>query len=171
MQFSNPLKGPKIDRCNAHLIANNIAFKLFAEGKTLDDFLMNFEHYMENEINLVCKDCSIENEESREIGRLITYIYSEKRDILEIFSDFERESRHLLQQKKEQGILHSKYPTNLTDRRIYLTKMLPSMMIKQINEGTLYDVAPSEDSHGDLDENTPMLNIAQDTLDKFLPSF
>ena len=91
--------------------------------------------------------------------------------ILEIFSDFERESRPFLQQKKEQGILHSKYPINLTDRRVYLTKMLPSMMIKQINEGTLYDVAPSEDSHGDLDENTPMLNIAQDTLDKFLPSF
>ena len=162
-------KGPKISKFNAHFIANNIACRLIRDDLTIEHFLRNVEQYLENEIINVCKDCSIEAHESREIAQLIGFIMTEH---YETFKETNKVAQDLdlhIKKEKDKGVYYKEYPSNWIDRRIFLINLMHESVIKEFFDYEDDDSYPL--NYLELDLLTPILMINNKTQNKYLKSF
>jgi len=165
----NIFKGREMIRREASLIAHNITYRLIMKKKSLKDFLVDFEIFMEAEIQFVFPNCSISAEQSREIGKLVTYLYSEWKEAIEVLIEFEDNIKPILKRQKEQGVLHEGYKLDAIERKLDLMSKLPSHVLESIDNGTHDNMF--KDISLALDANTKILVVSKNKLDELLPSF
>ena len=169
MAIFDIFKGREMIRREASLVANNITYRLIMKKKSLKDFLVEFEIFLETEIQFVYPNCSISAEQSREIGKLVTYLYSEWKEAIEEIIKFEEKIKPILKRQKEQGVLHEGYRLDAIERKIDLMSKLPLHVLESIDNGTNDNMF--KDVSMNLDNHTKIIVVSKNKLDELLPSF
>ena len=83
MGFFDFLKGPQLNRWEAHSVASNIALRLYLGFIDLDQLILYAETELEFQFKLNFPDHSIEPEQSKQLLRLAILYFEEEKEYLE----------------------------------------------------------------------------------------
>jgi hypothetical protein len=99
--FDFLFKGPPLQKWKAELMAENIAMDLYENKYSLQDLVINgekiLEHYFQRDSDI--RDCSIDNEQSKQILRLAILYFENDKDYLEKRKQHSEKVREIMKPK------------------------------------------------------------------------
>ena len=81
--FDSFFKGPELTKDDALNISTSMAFNLYREGFTIEQFMQNAEMFLEETFKTEFPHHSISTEQSKQILKNVVRIYTEEKEYLE----------------------------------------------------------------------------------------